>query len=68
MKIILVRGSLTLEYLINSYQNIIFISNAYTKIPSNKTIDVIGALTLAATITSFLLVLTFLETGSDNSS
>jgi MFS family permease len=39
-----------------------------TKISGNKTIDVKGALTLAATITSFLLVLTFLETGSDNSS
>ena len=43
-------------------------NNSYTKISSNKTIDVKGALTLAATITSFLLVLTFLETGSDNSS
>jgi MFS family permease len=31
-------------------------------------IDVKGALTLAATITSFLLVLTFLETGSNNGS
>lgn len=41
-------------------------NNSYTKISSNKTIDVKGALTLAATITSFLLVLTFLETGSDN--
>jgi MFS family permease len=39
-----------------------------TKISGNKTIDVKGALTLAVTITSFLLVLTFLETGSDNSS
>jgi MFS family permease len=38
------------------------------KISSNITIDVKGVLTLAATITSFLLVLTFLETGSDNSS
>jgi MFS family permease len=31
-------------------------------------VDVKGALTLAATITSFLLVLTFLETGSNNGS
>jgi len=43
-------------------------NNYDTKISSNKTIDVKGALALAATITSFLLVLTFLETGSDNSS
>jgi len=43
-------------------------NNYNTKISSNKTIDVKGALTLAATITSFLLVLTFLETGNDNSS
>jgi MFS family permease len=43
-------------------------NNYNTKISGNKTIDVKGALTLAATIISFLLVLTFLETGSDNSS
>ena len=43
-------------------------NNSYSKISSNKSIDVKGALTLAAAITSFLLVLTFLETGSDNSS
>jgi MFS family permease len=42
--------------------------NYNTKMSSNTTIDVKGALTLAATITSFLLVLTFLETGSNNSS
>ncbi|MGC1927703.1 MAG: MFS transporter, partial [Candidatus Nitrosopolaris sp.] len=41
--------------------------NSY-KMSSSTTIDVKGALTLAATITSFLLVLTFLETGSNNSS
>jgi MFS family permease len=43
-------------------------NNSYIKISGNNTIDVKGALTLAAAITSFLLVLTFLETGSDNSS
>jgi len=41
-------------------------SNHKTKI-SKTTIDVKGALALAATITSFLLVLTFLETGSGGS-
>jgi MFS family permease len=45
------------------------INNNYnTETSGNTTIDVKGALTLAATITSFLLVLTFLETSSDNSS
>jgi MFS family permease len=43
-------------------------NNYNTKTSGNTTIDVKGALTLATTITSFLLVLTFLETGSDNSS
>src|SRR5439155_7484008 len=43
-------------------------NNYNTKISTNITIYVKGVLTLAATITSFLLVLTFLETGSDNSS
>jgi MFS family permease len=42
--------------------------NYNTKTSGNKTIDIKGALTLAATITSFLLVLTFLETDSNNSS
>lgn len=35
---------------------------------SNKTVDLKGALALAATITSFLLLLTFLETGNNVSS
>jgi MFS family permease len=43
-------------------------NNSHIKISGNKTIDVKGALTLATTITSFLLVLTVLETGSVNSS
>jgi len=43
-------------------------NNYNTKTYGNTTIDVKVALTLAATIISFLLVLTFLETGSDNSS
>ena len=43
-------------------------NNNNTKVSSKTTIDVKGALTLAVTITSFLLVLTFLETDSGNSS
>jgi MFS family permease len=43
-------------------------SNSSPRNPSNKTIDVKGALALAATITSFLLLLTFLETGNNTSS
>jgi MFS family permease len=50
----------------NNYKN--KNKNYNTKISSKTTIDVKGALTLAATISSFLLVLTFLETGSNNSS
>jgi len=42
-------------------------NNYNSKSSSNTTIDVKGALALAATITSFLLVLTFLETGSGTS-
>jgi MFS family permease len=45
------------------------ISNDEANSRNNKaTIDVKGAITLAATISSFLLVLTFLQTGSNNSS
>ena len=43
-------------------------NNFNTNISSRTTIDVKGAITLAATISSFLLVLTFLQTGSNNSS
>ena len=43
-------------------------ANNASRNSSNKTIDVKGALALAATITSFLLLLTFLETGNNVSS
>ena len=43
-------------------------NNYNTKMSSSTTIDIKGASTLAATVTSFLLVLTFLQTGSNNSS
>jgi MFS family permease len=42
--------------------------NDYRKYGNNSTIDIKGAITLAITITSFLLVLTYLETGNSNSS
>jgi MFS family permease len=42
--------------------------NNNTKIPSSTMIDIKGALTLAATVTSFLLVLTLLQTGTNYSS
>jgi MFS family permease len=43
-------------------------ANNVSRNSSNKTVDVKGALALAATITSFLLLLTFLETGNNASS
>lgn len=43
-------------------------NNYNTKMSSNTMIDIKGALTLAATVTSFLLVLTLLQTGTNNSS
>src|SRR5215467_8902362 len=43
-------------------------ANNISRNSSNKTVDVKGALALAATITSFLLLLTFLETGNNVSS
>jgi len=51
----------------NNYKNKNKNDTYNTKISSKTTIDVKGALTLAATISSFLLVLTFLETGSNSS-
>src|SRR5215472_17538159 len=42
--------------------------NNNTKIPSSTMIDIKGALTLAATVTSFLLVLTLLQTRTNYSS
>ncbi|MGC2685121.1 MAG: MFS transporter [Candidatus Nitrosopolaris sp.] len=43
-------------------------NNYNTKMSSSTMIDIKGASTLAATVTSFLLVLTFLQTGTNNSS
>jgi MFS family permease len=43
-------------------------NNYNTKMSSSTMIDIKGALTLAATVTSFLLVLTILQTGTNNSS
>jgi MFS family permease len=42
--------------------------NDNRKYGNNSTIDIKGAITLAITITSFLLVLTYLETGNSSSS
>lgn len=52
----------------NNYKDNNSNNNFNTNISSRTTIDVKGAVTLAATISSFLLVLTFLQTGSNNSS
>src|SRR5215469_8803898 len=49
---------------LNSRKN----NNYSTKIPSSTMIDIKGASTLAATVTSFLLVLTSLQTGTNYSS
>jgi MFS family permease len=52
----------------NNYKDNNSNNNLNTNISSRTTIDIKGAITLAATISSFLLVLTFLQTGSNNSS
>ena len=52
----------------NNYKDNNSNNNFNTNISSRTTIDVKGAITLAATISSFLLVLTFLQTGNNNSS
>src|SRR6476620_6550251 len=43
-------------------------SNDANKTPTSITLDIKGAITLAIAITSFLLVLTYLQTGNNNNS